>query len=50
VPNTFTAGTLTTLAASDALKNMTGWTFPDGTLGEGVPGATTMWGHVWLAQ
>jgi peptide/nickel transport system substrate-binding protein len=49
VPNTFTAGTLTVLAVRDAVKNVDGWTFPDATLGEGVPGATTMWGHVWLA-
>lgn len=50
VPNTFTAGTLTTLAADEAVRNIEGWTFPDGTPGEGVPGATTMWGHVWLAE
>ena len=50
VPNTFTAGTLTLLAAHDDVKNLDGWTFPDGTKGEGVPGATTMWGHVWLVK
>ena len=50
VPNTFTAGTLTVLAVRHAVKNLDGWTFPDGTLGEGVPGATTMWGEVWLAS
>lgn len=50
VPNTFTAGTLTALAGKETVKNVTGWTFPDGTKGEGVPGATTMWGHVWLAK
>lgn len=50
VPNTFTAGTLTALVANESVKNVDGWTFPDGTEGEGVPGATTMWGHVWLAQ
>jgi peptide/nickel transport system substrate-binding protein len=49
VPNTFTAGTLTVLAVRDSVKGVDGWTFPDGTAGEGVPGATTMWGHVWLA-
>lgn len=49
VPNTFTAGTLTVLAARDTVKNLDGWTFPDGTKGEGVPGATTMWSHVWRA-
>ncbi len=50
VPNTFTAGTLTVLAVRHAVKNLDGWTFPDGTLGEGVPGATTMWGEVWRAS
>ena len=50
VPNTFTAATLTVLAVQDQVKNVDGWTFPDGTVGEGVPGATTMWGHVWLAE
>ena len=50
VPNTFTAGTLTTLTAKDAVKNIDGWTFPDGAKGEGVPGATTQWGNVWRAR
>src|SRR3546814_245319 len=50
VPNTFTAGTLTLLAARSEIKNVDGWVFPDGTLGEGVPGATTMLGHVWLTS
>jgi peptide/nickel transport system substrate-binding protein len=50
VPNTFTAGTLTVLASRSAVKNIDGWTFPDGAKGEGVPGATTMWGNVWLAK
>ncbi len=48
VPNTFTAGTLTALVARSEVRNIDGWVFPDGTPGEGVPGATTMWGHVWL--
>jgi peptide/nickel transport system substrate-binding protein len=50
VPNTFTGATLTVLAARDDVKNIDGWTFPDGTKGEGVPGATTQWGNVWLAK
>lgn len=49
VPNTFTAGTLTVLAAREVVENLDGWTFPDGAEGEGVPGATTMWGEVWRA-
>ena len=39
--------TLTTLGAREPVRNLDGWVFPDGTVGEGVPGATTMWGHVW---
>jgi peptide/nickel transport system substrate-binding protein len=50
VPNTFTAGTLTALGAKSTVHGIDGWTFPDGTKGEGVPGATTMWGFVWLAK
>jgi peptide/nickel transport system substrate-binding protein len=50
VPNTFTGATLTVLAVQDHVKNVGGWVFPDGTKGEGVPGATTMWGQVWLAE
>jgi peptide/nickel transport system substrate-binding protein len=50
VPNTFTGGTLTTLAARTDVRNIDGWTFPDGTKGEGVPGATTMWAFVWRAK
>ena len=50
VPNTFTGATLTVLAVQDKVKNVDGWVFPDGTKGEGVPGATTMWGQVWLGK
>lgn len=48
VPNTYAGGTLTVLAARDAVKNLDGWTFPDGTLGNGTANATTMWAHVWV--
>ena len=27
-----------------------GWEFPDGTAGNGVPGASTMWCHVWTTE
>jgi peptide/nickel transport system substrate-binding protein len=50
VPNTFTGATLSVLAVQDHVKNVDGWVFPDGTKGEGVPGATTMWGQVWLSE
>lgn len=50
VPNTFTGGTLTVIAVREAVKNIDGWVFPDGVEGNGTPGATVMWGHVWLAE
>jgi peptide/nickel transport system substrate-binding protein len=50
VPNLFTGYTLTDVAVREEVKNVDGWVFPDGTKGDGVPGATTMWGHVWLAD
>ena len=50
VPNLFTGYTLTDIAVQERVKNVDGWTFPDDTKGEGVPGATAMWGHVWVAD
>jgi peptide/nickel transport system substrate-binding protein len=50
VPNLFTGSTLADVAVRDAVKHVDGWTFPDGTPGDGVPGAQVMWGHVWLAE
>ncbi len=50
VPNLFTSYTLSDVAVQDEVKNVGGWTFPDGTPGDGVPGATTMWGHVWTTE
>jgi len=50
VPNLFTGYTLTDVAVREEVKNVDGWTFPDDTVGDGVPGATTMWGHVWTAE
>jgi peptide/nickel transport system substrate-binding protein len=50
VPNLFTAYTLTDIAVQEEVKNVGGWEFPDGTMGDGVPGATAMWGHVWVTE
>jgi peptide/nickel transport system substrate-binding protein len=50
VPNVFTGYTLTDVAVRDVVKNVDGWTFPDETEGDGVPGATTMWGFVWTTE
>ena len=50
VPNLFTGYTLTDVAVRDVVKNVDGWTFPDGAEGDGVPGAQTMWGEVWTTE
>jgi peptide/nickel transport system substrate-binding protein len=50
VPNLFTGYTLTDVAVRDVVKNVDGWTFPDGTPGDGVPAASTMWSHVWTTE
>ncbi|MDT0275298.1 ABC transporter substrate-binding protein [Blastococcus goldschmidtiae] len=50
VPVTFTGGTLTVVAVDDAVKNVDGWVFPDGSEGNGTPDGTAMWGHVWKAE
>ncbi|RBY74675.1 hypothetical protein DQ239_18925 [Blastococcus sp. TF02-09] len=50
VPNLFTGYTLTDVAVRDVVKNVDGWTFPDEAEGDGVPGATTMWGEVWTTE
>jgi peptide/nickel transport system substrate-binding protein len=50
VTNVYTGYTLTDLAVRDTVKNVDGWTFPDGTAGNGVPGATAMWGFVWTTE
>ncbi|TKJ24836.1 ABC transporter substrate-binding protein [Blastococcus sp. CCUG 61487] len=50
VPITLTGGTLTVIAVREAVKNVDGWVFPDGSEGNGVPEGTAMWGHVWLAE
>ena len=50
VPNTFAGGTLTVMAAREAVKNLDGWVFPDGTTGNGAESAQVMWGHVWTTE
>ncbi len=49
-PLGYHGATLSTLAARDVVKNVDGWTFPDGSEGSGVPGGTTMWGFVWTTE
>jgi len=50
LPNLFTGYTLTDIAVKDVVKNVDGWTFPDGSEGDGVPGAQAMWGFVWTTE
>jgi peptide/nickel transport system substrate-binding protein len=49
-PLSYHGSTLAVLAAQDYVKNVDGWTFPDGTEGTGTPGATTHWGFVWTTE
>ncbi len=46
VPNTWTAHTVTAIGANPVVRNITGWEFPDGTRGDGIPAAQVMWGFV----
>jgi peptide/nickel transport system substrate-binding protein len=49
--HTYVGGTLTVLAGRDAVKNIDGWVFPDGsTKGTGAANADTMWAHVWVTD
>jgi peptide/nickel transport system substrate-binding protein len=50
VPNTFSGGTLTVMATREAVKNLDGWVFPDGTEGNGAASSQVMWGHVWVTD
>jgi peptide/nickel transport system substrate-binding protein len=50
VPHTWTGHTPTTVAARPELKNIGGWTFPDGTPGDGHPMTVVTWSHVSLAE
>jgi peptide/nickel transport system substrate-binding protein len=50
VPNTYSGGTLTVMAARDVVKDLDGWVLPDGTTGNGAASAQVMWGHVWTTE
>ena len=49
-PLSYYGSTLAVLAAQENVKNIDGWTFPDGTKGQGTPGATTQWANVWRTE
>jgi peptide/nickel transport system substrate-binding protein len=48
VPNTWTGSTPSAVAAQPRVRNIKNWTFPDGTLGDGMPVAQVSWAEVWL--
>jgi peptide/nickel transport system substrate-binding protein len=50
VPLGFGVGTPTMIGVREAVKNVPGWTFPDGTLGNGHPNAVARWREVWLEE
>ena len=50
VPVSYGVGTPTVIGTSDAVKNVAGWTLPDGTVGEGTPNAEVVWREVWLEE
>ena len=47
VPQTYTGGTLSAVAVQDHVKNIDGWTFPDGSEGGTATQGTVVWGNVW---
>jgi peptide/nickel transport system substrate-binding protein len=49
-PLSYYGSTLAVLAAQNHVKNIDGWTLPDGTKGIGTPGATTQWANVWTTE
>jgi len=49
-PMTYHGSTLAVLGTQEAVKNLDGWTFPDGAEGNGISGATTMWAFVWTTE
>ena len=50
VPNTWTGSTATSVGARSAVKNVTGWTMPDGTEGSGVSSAVIRTVQVWIDE
>ncbi len=48
MPYTWGVGTPTTVGAHDRVRNLAGWTFPDGTLGRGTPQGLIRVVEAWL--
>lgn len=47
-PLIFVSATPTMIGVRDEVKNVTGWTTPEGAVGNGIPFGVTRWGEVWL--
>lgn len=50
VPLVWNVATPTAIGYRDDIHGIADWTFPDGQLGNGTPGATVRWHQVFLAQ
>ena len=50
VPLMWTGGTATSLYADNDVRNLGGWTTPEGALGTGVLGSVIYWSEVWIEQ
>lgn len=50
VPNTWTGSTATAVGVREAVKNVTGWTLPDGSEGGGVSSAVIRTVQVWIDE
>ena len=48
VPSTWTGSTPAAVAVQPRVRNIKGWTFPDGTPGDGMPVAQVSWAQVWM--
>jgi peptide/nickel transport system substrate-binding protein len=48
VPISFGVGTPMMVGVKDSVKNVRGWTLPDGTTGNGIPGAVPRLREVWI--
>jgi ABC-type transport system substrate-binding protein len=50
VAHTYTGGTLSAVAVEDHVKNIDGWTYPDGSEGGTATQGTVVWANVWTTE
>ena len=50
VPIWYSGHTATALIVDPSVKGLASWVLPDGTLGDGLPGAVGNWAQAWLAN